>query len=454
MEYLIRFVGFLFFLDLLAYLPLQKQVFGRHRLPLMGLWLASCLALMSGHPALAFVGTGGLWALFRSLYINARWDNIRRGGGAPGFMSHWTALFLLIVQASAFLDASGQLSQRALELMRYDFAWIMICAGVYKVAIGYLKDDGMEYGRANPFWGYHWRRYQQSNPFSFHVRLLNWLGSLVEIVAGVLMLVPVFWVQALAALSITLGFVYVAAFIRLGRLAFLMMALPAIFVVSPPTVDMHLVTPTWMLRAFELLMLGYMVLLPAVKFVQYYNLFAKRSLPQPLQGWFTAYANLIPIIIWRVFTPDVTNFFVRIYTEDGQPLVHEDSTYSYSLNTWFPLSWKLRFLHVTESITLVSVFTTLKYFPSRPDLFEEKLLTYSDSLQGSWPQPLNKLRFEYVAIRKMEACFEFVPVTSYWVDRQKRQVTRQELVAGFDPSAPSRFSPCSETERPGSYVAR
>lgn len=454
MEYLIRAVGFLFFLDLLAYLPFFRVFFGNRWLA--PVWAACSLSMVFGGPELAFLGSGGLFVIFRYYFIESRWSSIRRGGGAPGFMSHWTILFLLLVQGAAFLDASGVLAQQTLTMMKVDFAWIMICAGVYKACVGYLHHDGMEYGRANPFWGYHWKAYKNSDPASLHVVVLNWLGSLVEIVAGVLMLTPSLLAQQAAALSITLGFVYVAAFIRLGRLAFLMMLLPSIFFLQPATVPVHLEVPGPVLMGLGWLTMAYMALLPLVKAVQYYNLFAKREVPQPLQGWVTAYANWVPIIIWRVFTADVTNFFIRVYhqgPEGEESLVHEDRTYSYHPHCWWPLRWKLRFLHVTESIALTSVFTTLKYFPSRPDLFEEKLLRYSQSLPSTWGKPLRRLRFEYVSIVKTPTCFEYHPVGNFLVDLENQRVERQPIVGDFDYAAPSRYSPCAETQEPGSYAS-
>ena len=117
--------------------------------------------------------------------------------------------------------------------------------------------------------------------------------------------------------------------------------------------------------------------------MQYLNLFGKRELPRPLQQALTWFANRVPVIMWRVFTPDVTNFFVRIYRIDrasGErtPIVHEDTTYSYRDRA----SWRrsLRFLHVTESIAFTTVFTTIKYFRSQRELFESRLRAYAATL--------------------------------------------------------------------------
>ncbi len=73
-----------------------------------------------------------------------------------------------------------------------------------------------------------------------------------------------------------------------------------------------LAVPGSVVLGTSILLIAYLAMLPVVKFVQYYNLFANRRLPEPWQAWIAGYANRMPIIMWRVFTPDVTNFFFRI----------------------------------------------------------------------------------------------------------------------------------------------
>ena len=437
---------FLLWLDLLAVLPWFGAGFGSYRGALG--WALSLLAWQFGGWWGQLAGSLFLWLFFRQHFIERRWSSVRRGFGAPGFMSHWTLLYLVVLQLAVCLDASGKLSEQVWQVMKIDFATIMVCAGTYKYMVGFCHGDGMEYGRVNPLWGYHWSFFKGHNPRGAHVRITNILASWVEIVAG-LMMYASGWVQLSGALAISLSFIFVALFIRLGRLAWLMALLPWIYHPQfgsdlQQSIPLHLDTPAWLLQVLSALAWTYVALLPLVKYTQYSNLFANRQLPGPLQSWVTRYANSVPIIIWRVFTPDVTNFFVRIYTQDGKVILDESS---FRLGQ---LARKWRFFHVGESIALVSVFTTLKYFPSKPELFEARLLQYAASLPGGH----RKLRFEYVTISKGEKEFVFTAVGNFHVDLDQGTVQREVLEESFDFTAPSEFSPVRESERPGSYVVR
>jgi len=209
---------------------------------------------------------------------------------------------------------------------------------------------------------------------------------------------------------------------------------------------------------------GYIALLPLVKAMQYLNLFAKVELWKPLQRALTWYANRVPIIMWRVFTPDVTNFFIRIFrvergserSADGElsgtrtKLVHEETTYSYrDLRNW---RRSARFLHVTESIALTTVFTLLKYFRSQRALFEERLRAYAATLAEGEDQHGALLEFEYVAILKGEREFEYLPVTRFTLDLATGELTETRLVPGFEYDAPAKHSHIKETAGFGTYA--
>jgi hypothetical protein len=440
-------LAFLLLLDFLAFQPLWSVWFSARLKPW---WLLAIAALASPWRWFNLLGTLVLWCIFRHYFIHERWSRVRRGGGAPGFMSHWAMLHLCTIQLGAFLDASGGLAELALQVARIDLATIMICAGVYKYCVGYLHHDGMEYGRVNPFWGYHWRFFCKRNPDGFYPRLMNQLACLVEIVGGICMLIPGL-PQVLGAAAISLSFVYVSLFIRLGRLAWLMVLLPTLFWPGfeqslPVGPGRALEVPEALLQLCRGLAYGYLALLPVVKFTQYANLLKNWSWPRPLQQLLDRYANGVPIIMWRVFTPDVTNFYVRVRDHEGRYLVDEQT---YSLGGWSRPWFKLRMLHVCESIALTSVFTTLRYFPSRPELFEQKILEYSRSL-GDFPS----LSYEVVAIFKGEQRFEFRHVETARVDRTTGAVVRERLDEHYDFARPSKYSPVREASAPGSYVKR
>jgi hypothetical protein len=113
----------------------------------------------------------------------------------------------------------------------------------------------------------------------------------------------------------------------------------------------------------------------------------------------------------------------------------------------FPRS--ARFLHVTESIALTTVFTTLKYFRSQRALFEERLRNYARTLGMA-----ERLRFEYVSIVKGENSFDYRLVTEFLVDPVSGEITERPLEADFDYGAPARRSHIRETTGFGSYVPK
>ncbi len=467
----------LFLLDLLFFLPYRRVVLGPgywDRRPwssaqgqalFVAAWVAGCLSLF--FHVYPLLGALLLMALFRPFYIRSRWKVLFRGGGAPGFMSHYLVVLVAAAEAARALDSSGRLEGTAELLFRVDFAVILLCSGLYKSLSGYLHGEGMAYGLANPFWGYwhsFFRRVRPSHPL---LRAQDAAAALGQLAMGTLMLIPgLRWLGGALCMA---GFVGLAFLVRLGRLAILMAVIPLIYLPDQGwslTDGLGLAAglgawaaPEAVVVGLQALMWAYIAVLIAVKVMQYLNLFLARRYPAVLQRALTAYANAVPIIMWRVFTPDVTNFFVRISasaTQDGpqRRLTHEDTTYD--LRRWDqPPGWKLRFLHVTESIVLTTVFTTLKYRVSDRALFERRLVAYARSLRiaPTLLAPEDRLvSFEYVAIVKEPERFAYVPGVRFHVDLEAGTVREEAIVPGFSYSEPAPHSHIKETTGFGSYL--
>lgn len=442
-----QLAGGLFLVDLLCYLPWAGVCLGagywgpghaRAVRWVAPIWAAASLGLILGvYPLFAALA---LWVLFRHYYIANRWKNPFRGGGAPGFMSHWVALYLVLFELARVLDATGGLVSSVRLVANVDLGVILLCSGTYKALSGYLHGEGMEYGLANPFWGYWFRWFQARRPSHLALRLQDVWAPVAQIATGVCLLLGASeavlpQLRPVGALLCVLSFAYLLPTVRLGRLAVLMMVpplwfLPELGVALPEPLARAvpaIATPAWVLEALSAAAIAFLAVLPVIKGMQYLNLFGKRELPRPFQQALTWFANRVPIIMWRVFTPDVTNFFVRIHRIDrasGErtPLVHEDTTYAYrDLRRW---RRSLRFLHVTESIALTTVFTTLKYFRSQRELFEARLRAYAATLGEDGAL----LEFEYVAILKGERRFEYVPVTRFTVDLATGELAETRLI--------------------------
>jgi hypothetical protein len=465
-----QLAGVLFLLDALAFAPWAQVALGpgyfrggetrRRALPwILALWIAGSLSLIFGIYPLA--GALILFVLFRHLYIHNRWKNLFRGGGAPGFMSHWLTAYLVLFEAAAILDGSWALVSHVLTMLRIDFGVILMCSGTYKSLSGYIFGEGMEYGLANPLWGYWWRFFRQVRPSHPLLRFQDIGAATTQWVMGLCLLFD--RTRTAGALMCIGSFLYLLFTVRLGRLAALMMIIPLLCLPDLGVTLVHgadlspapIATPAPVLAILHGLITAYLVLLPFVKAMQYLNLFARVRFPAPIQRGLTAYANAIPIIMWRVFTPDVTNFFVRIYRTDDEsgaetPLLHEETTYAYrDLARW---RWSMRFLHVTESIALVTVFTNLKYRRSQRQLFDARLLEYAGTLGE--PAGRGRFRFQYVALIKGERSFEMIPVANFRVDVARQLIEEERLVADYAYDAPARHSRITETVGYGSYVPK
>ena len=465
----VRALGLLFLIDLAALLPFFREAFAFgdragersaewKRWGLGCGWALGAGCLLSGVSAAILPGALILWVFFRRQFIAKRWKTVRRGFGAPGFMSHFAVLYLVVFEVARCLDPTGELTRLGFLVFRIDLGVIMICAGVYKASVGFYRGEGMEYGTVNPIWGYAWRPLSKVRPDSWFFQMNNIFGSAVEIVAGLLLLFPA--TQWIGALMVSASFLYVGLLVRLGRLAVLMAVLPVFCfpaviesaVAMPPALSVAV--PGWVVAGGSAVLIAFLVMLPIVKFVQYYNLFGNRRLPEPWQKWIAGYANWMPIIMWRVFTPDVTNFYFRIRgrrsdAEDWRPLVVE-STFDWT--GWKRPLAKLRTWHVTESIAVVSVFTLRKYYPSKPELFRERLLTYSDSLRGAFGMDLVEFEYECVAIRKAPTCFKYEPVRRFLVDVDVGSVVEEQFLGDDPTSKPARFSPVRESVLAGTYA--
>jgi hypothetical protein len=411
-------------------------------------WAACCAALIAG----VWVVPAALLNLLlcRYFFVQLRWKGLLRGMGAPGFMSYWLAAVVFLLEYTA--RHAPHLRALALLVAQVDFALIIFSAGVYKANDGYARGEGMDYGMANPMWGYWPQRFRTVRPNQWSLNALNHLAWTTEIAAAVLMLIP--QTRALGGLLITASFLFICTQIRLAWLTEMMMLCGFLFVPAGHLVDGwlrplfpavtggHQPAPAEINAALAVFLWGYLALLPVAHAGLFYNFYARRRLPQPLQGLLERYTNFFGLIVWRVFSVDHLNFFVSIYTErraDGARVLL--SRYG---------SWRaLRYAHVAESIVVTTIFTTLKYYASNPALFETRLRRYARTV----PCPSDcVLVFQYVVVRKTPTAFAHLPVLEYIVEPTTGSIQVHELESGFDPRAPAPQSVVHEGAVPGSYA--
>ena len=410
---------------------------------LFAVWMAAAIALAAGWwmpwPALVNL------VLCRYFFIHMRWKGVLRGMGAPGFISYWLGAVVMLLEVTRRFAPS--VLPLALLVAQVDFAVLMFSAGFYKFAAGYPRNHGMELGLCNPMWGYWWRSYIKRAPSSPVFWTMNQLAWATEIVAAVMMVVPA--TRELGALLIIVSFIFIATQIRLGFLTEMVMACSLIFMspshviggwlesvlgsATPPTV-----TPIAPLATLLTVALwAYLVLLPIADAGLYYNFYARRTLSPPLQTAVERYTNFFGIILWRVFSVDLVNFFIRIARVRGAERI-----------PLRPLGSWPRFNHVGEMICLTSLFTTLKYYPSNNQLFQERLFRYARTLPR---EPGERLVFEYVSVVKQADRFDWVPVGEFEVDLDTKELTERWFDRSISPRAAHATSPVHEGTVPGSY---
>ena len=419
----------------------------------LGLWFLSALGLTFGWwvvPA-AFVNL----ILCRYFFVQMRWKGILRGMGAPGFLTFWLGAAVFVLEYTH--RYAPQLSSLALLVLQIDFALIFLSAGIYKFASGYRSNDGMELGLVNPQWGYWFKLWRSVPPNHWIFWILNQLAWTTEVIGAVLMLIP--QTRFVGGMLILFSFIFIASQIRLGFLCEMVIVACLLFVsqdsfgaewissASSLLVDgTSLNLPTVLVDvANQILVVGlwmYLLLLPIARAGLAYNFYLRKRLPSFLQSVLDKYTNACGIIIWRVFSVDITNFFINVYEQriaGGEERL---------ISRWGYIA-TLRYNQVAESITVTSIFTTLKYYASNRQLFIERLLRYARTV-SHYPGVI--LRFEYVSIVKQSNQFEFVPIVNYQVDLDKDEVTETTVSSVVSVQEAAHTSPVHEGQRPGSYT--
>jgi hypothetical protein len=388
----------------------------------------------------------------RHCFVAMRWRALHRGMGAPGFLAYWLAAAVCLLEVARW--HAPEIRPLVLLVLRTDFAAIILSAGLYKLAAGYARQQGMELGLVNPEWGYWWRAYANLPPGHWGFRLLNHLAWATEIAAALLMLLPP--TRLLGGLLLILSFAFVATQIRLGVLCEMVMVCGLLYVPAGSLVDGWLAaaapaalppSPAGAGLIGPLLtagLWGYLALLPLAHGGLWLNLLGRRRLPGPLQGALEAYTNAFGILIWRVFSVDIVNFFIRIYQEPRRGGARR-------LLTEYGWAGGLRYGHVAESVTLTCLFTTLKYYPGDWALFRERLLRYARTVAC----PADAvLVFEYVSILKEPTRFAFLPVAEYTADLRTAEVAERILSGQVSVRAGHPASPVHAGARPGSYAPK
>jgi hypothetical protein len=427
--------------------PWTNRIQNPRVIPLvLAVWAACGVGLALGRGTLVAAVLNA--AICHYFFIQMRWRGLLRGMGAPGFMTWWLGAAVAALEVARACDPA--LAPLALLAAQLDFACIMISAGAYKVIAGYPRHLGMQFGLANPQWGYWAARYQEWPPHHWWFRVQNHAAWITEVVAGVLMLLPP--TRQVGALLIAGSFAFVVTQIRLGTLGWMVILAGALFfhpgsagerlvgLAVPPAPGPFPPPLPALAPLVGAALVAYAVCTPLAHAGVWYNFVARRRLPRPLQAALDAYTNAFGIILWRVFSADHTSFFVRVWA------AREDGTRRLLSRYGRPLAG--RYNHVGEAITLTTLFTLVKYRPRAEEEFRARLSRYGRTVPLS---PGEQLALEYVALDAGPASFVATPIAEHWITpggavrTVRHHATRHEhdVTAG---------SPIHETARPGTYA--
>lgn len=418
-------------------------------------WLALWLVAIGGLTAGRLVVAAAAFNLASCYYFfnRLRWTSVSRGGGAPGFIALWLAAAVFLLELTT--RHAPAVRGLAILALQVDFGAIMLSAGLYKLAAGYRHRHGMELGMVNPEWGY-WPSFWKAWPPDHVVfRFFNELAWTTEVVCGAMMLFSP--TRMLGGAGIFLSFIFIASQIRLGFLAEMVMVCCLLFIPAGSVVDGWMV-PFWQRLDAPISTAGvllpqpaqavllsalwiYIALLPLVRAGMFYNQLRHRSLPSGLQRALDLYANTFGLILWRVFTADVVNFFVRIWEQPASG--------TRRLISQFHRTGPSRFSQVAECIALTSVFTTLKYYPTNHALFEERLFRYARTIPHA---ATSELVFEWVKVEPRDDRFDYLPAAEFVIDPGITKVTETVLDPAISVRQVPGVSPVHEGARPGSYA--
>ena len=412
-------------------------------------WVGGSVLLISDR--LPLLGALLQLVIAQYVFIRVRWTSLSRGCGAPGYCSYWLSL------AASLLCVGSLLSPAALQWLSLaitiDFALIFLVAGLYKVASGYASGFGVLLGLANPEWGYAPNFWQRRRPKAAYFKVLDTYGWLGEIVGALLILVPA--TRAIGAVVIAAMFLALVPLVRLGTLTLvvigqcllvillagdpLSLALKALLGVAnvsgdAPVAEVHGLLVAGVLVYLGFIILGYTLMLA--------NFFASKRLPGGIQSIGEISSNALGQILWRVFTADVTDFYVNIFAssvrDSGKQLI----------SRWSGIGWG-RYQDVTEAITVTSIFTTRRYFPGDHPRFTDRLMRYAQTLGNAHGDiyifELTHLDFAADHVRCTTA-------VRFIVDRTSGSIKREQLESSDPTAAPSVHTRSRPGSRPGSYL--
>ena len=412
-------------------------------------WIGASLALVAGLHLI--VSSLILFLISQYVFIRQRWVNLSRGCGAPGFTSYWLSVTAFILSVG---EQIGPYALNAgISLATLDFALIFLTAGVYKFASGYTRGSGVYRGLVNPAWSYaphFWSRRAKWRGLYKALDTYGWVG---EIAGAILVLIPV--TRSLGALIIASMFIALIPLIRLGTLTVVVLSMCllvilgssdpiAVLVKNAPqvpgvTISSAPMNATELVFVLVLVAVAGCLLLSNIGMVL--NLYAGWKPPGLIQRTLDSLSSILGTSLWRVFTSDVTEFYVQIW--DVSLVDHKER----EISRWGGMGYS-RFKDVTEAITVTSIFTARRYFPYDLSIFEGRLLRYAGSIPRACRR--SRLEFRYIQIMADSDLVSYSNPVSFSIGQDSQSVVTH-IHTSDTTTTPAQYSAVRPAIRPGTY---
>ncbi len=412
-------------------------------------WIFSLISLIFGFYPIICAGYSFL--LCHIYFIRLRWTSLHRGFGATGFLMNWLGMAVWLMEVVSLSGISYSTQQLSMCFLRVDFALIILSSGVCKLLSGYFQGEGIEYALVNPMWSSLSNVYMRLNPKNKLLTFLNHNTWFWEVIAGALMLHPK--TMAVGSVIIVLSFLFVATHFRLNFLpGFIFVCCCFYFSnsISFPNnahslnlTNLTNVTfdlPFMFDRLTYIFILFCFIAMLLTHVCIWINFLNKNTFESRIVKIFNVYANYVGIVIWRVFTADISNFIVQVYviTEGGDKKLI--SNYGRTPNILGG-----RYSNTIESVTLACIFNTLKYQPSDIEVFYMKMRMYANSIPYSIGA---KIIFEVEKIRKIQK-FHMVKEAEFIFDKKTKHI--ESIIYNKHWAQPSNHSLTKPTLKLGSY---
>lgn len=354
-------------------------------------------------------------------FIFHRFTSISRGMGAPGYFTFFiNKINFIIIIVSEY---SPSFLNSIKNFISTEIGLIFIVSAIYKIQSGYRTDRGINVGLVNPQWSYFPNFWQKISPFSIKYKILNFMSIYMELLGGIFLCIPK--TQIAGFTLITLTFLAVATTVRLGVLCTQIIFSASIVFIDTSEIENF----TRHQDVLKIILFAIIIVQIISYLVNFMILIKQFDFKYVITKFVHIMNKYYGISLWRVFTSDITSIYVEVYAKK------EIGEYKL-LSKWD--KWNcFRYRNVGESITLTSIFTTLKYFPTNSDLFENKLLTHSFSIKH---YDFIKYKVYYISTNIDKATHEFILISDFNVDKLNKDISTEVKNNIIDLRNPDKFS--------------